>query len=125
ILTGDYPAAAASLGRALALVGDLLGQAETLSGLGLLQQLTGDHAAAAASLQRALTLFGDLGDLHGQAQALNSLGVAQQDTGDDPGRPAGGPDAVPGPGRPARPGLRAQRPRPGAAADRGLPARRR
>ena len=64
--------------------GDLLGQAWSLNGLGVVQQETGDYPAAAASQRQALALFCDLGDLYGQAGALNDLGVVQQETGDYP-----------------------------------------
>ena len=87
VLTGDYPAAAASHQQALALArsaGDRLAEAAALNDLGLVQQLTGDYPAAAASQQQALALFRDLGDLLGQAYALNELGVVQQETGDYP-----------------------------------------
>jgi len=63
--------------QALALArsaGDRRGQAWTLNGMGLLQQLTGDYPAAAASHQQALALFADLGHRLGQAEALNRLG---------------------------------------------------
>ena len=75
--TGDYPAATASLTQALQLfrdLGDRRGQAWTLDGLGVVQQLTGDYPAAVASLTRALELFRDLGDRHGQAGTLINLG---------------------------------------------------
>ena len=86
-LTGDYPAATASLTWALDLFGELgdrRGQACALNQLGVVQWLTGDYPASAASLTRALDLFGDLGDRRGQAWALNQLGVVQQRTGDHP-----------------------------------------
>ena len=54
-LTGDYPAAAASLTQALQLfrdLGDRRGQAWALNHLGVVQQLTGDYPAATASLTR-------------------------------------------------------------------------
>ena len=63
-LTGDYPAAAASLTQALQLsrdLGDRHGQAWALDDLGVVQQLTGDYPAATASLTQALQLFRDLG----------------------------------------------------------------
>ena len=63
--TGDYPAAAASLARALALygdVGDRPGQAYALTQLGSVHVLTGDYPAAAASHQQALALARSAGD---------------------------------------------------------------
>jgi tetratricopeptide (TPR) repeat protein len=86
-LTGDYPAATASLTQALQLfrdLGDQRGQPWTLDGLGVVQQLTGDCPAAAASLTQALQLARDLGDRRGQAWSLRDLGVVQQRTGDCP-----------------------------------------
>ena len=86
-LTGDYPAATASLTQALELfrdLGDRRGQACALNQLGVVQWLTGDYPAAAASLAQALQLFRDLGDRRGQAWALHDLGVVQQRTGDYP-----------------------------------------
>jgi len=85
--TGDYPAATASLARALALYGeadDPFGQADALNSLGVVQQETGDYPAATASQQRALALYRDLGDLLGQAWTLDDLGLVQQGTGDYP-----------------------------------------
>ena len=76
-LTGDYPAARASLTRALRLsreLGGRHGQAWTLNQLGVVRQLTGDYPAAAASLARALQLFGDLGERAGQAGASINMG---------------------------------------------------
>ena len=86
-LTGDYPAAAASLTQALQLsrdLGDRRGQACALNQLGVVQWRTADYPAAAASLTRALQLFRDLGDGRGQAWALHDLGVVQRRTGDCP-----------------------------------------
>ena len=62
-LTGDYPAAAATLRQALALsrdLGDRLVQAQVLTELAAMQRLTGDYPAAAASNQQALSMFRDL-----------------------------------------------------------------
>ena len=87
MLTGDYPAATASLTRALQLsrdLGDRHGQAWALNQLGVVQWRTGDYPAAAASLTRALQLSRDLGDRHGQAWTLNDLAEAQQRTGNYP-----------------------------------------
>jgi tetratricopeptide (TPR) repeat protein len=86
-LVGDYPAATASLTRALELyrdVGDRLGEASALNQLGVVQHLTGDYPAATAGLTRALELFRGLGDRLGEADALNHLGVVQHLTGDYP-----------------------------------------
>jgi tetratricopeptide (TPR) repeat protein/transcriptional regulator with XRE-family HTH domain len=83
--TGDYPAATASLARALALYGeadDPFGRADALNSLGVVQQETRDYPAATASQQQALALYRDLGDLLGQAWTLDDLGLVQQGTGD-------------------------------------------
>jgi tetratricopeptide (TPR) repeat protein/transcriptional regulator with XRE-family HTH domain len=84
-LTGDYPASADHLARAVTLygeTGDRLGQAYALNPLGVVQALTGDYPAALASHQRALAIARDLGDRAAEAVALNYLGSAQQQTGD-------------------------------------------
>jgi tetratricopeptide (TPR) repeat protein/transcriptional regulator with XRE-family HTH domain len=84
-LTGNYPAAADDLARAMALygeAGDRLGQAYALNHLGVVQAQTGDYPAALASHQRALAIARDLGDRPAEAAALNFLGSAEQHTGD-------------------------------------------
>jgi tetratricopeptide (TPR) repeat protein/transcriptional regulator with XRE-family HTH domain len=86
-LRGDYPAAAASLTRAVALfrdLGDGPGEAYALNQLGFVHVLTGDYPAAAASQQQALALARSAGDRLGEAAALNHLGLVQQLTGDYP-----------------------------------------
>ena len=86
-LTGDHPAAAASLARALAShceLGDLPGQANVLNQLGQVQVLTGDYPAATASHQQALALARGSGDRLAEAEALNHLGQVRQRTGDYP-----------------------------------------
>jgi tetratricopeptide (TPR) repeat protein/transcriptional regulator with XRE-family HTH domain len=64
--------------------GDRLGEAGTLTELGVLQGDTGNYPAAAATLAKAVKLYGDAGDLPGQAYALNQLGYLQVLTGDYP-----------------------------------------
>ncbi len=84
-LTGDYPAATATLAQAAALyqnLGDQPGQAYALNHLGLVQQDTGDYQAAAASHRQALALARDAGDPLAEAVSLTDLGLAQQMTGD-------------------------------------------
>ena len=91
-LTGDYPAAAASLTQALQLFRDLderHGQAWALDHLGLVQRRTGDYPAAAASLTQALQLFRDLDERRSQARVLDDLGVVQWRTGDYPAAAGG------------------------------------
>jgi tetratricopeptide (TPR) repeat protein len=76
-LTGDYPAAAATLTEALELFRDLghqRGQAWTLHQLGVVHRAAGDYPAATATLTEALELFRDVADRHGQAWALHDLG---------------------------------------------------
>ena len=86
-VTGDYPAAAASLTRALELyrgLGDRLGQASALDNLGRVQFETSEYPAATASHQQALALYRDLGHRAGQALALNNVGTVQSLTSDYP-----------------------------------------
>src|SRR5205807_9971931 len=67
---GEYPAAAASLARAVALfrdLGDRPGEAYALNQLGFVHVLTGDYPAAAASQQRALALARSGSDRLGEA----------------------------------------------------------
>ena len=83
--TGNYQAAALSLGRALQLFGDLgdrRGQAWAHNQLGIVQLVTGDYSAATASLTQALELSRDLGDRHCQAVVLRHLGMVRRRTGD-------------------------------------------
>ena len=85
-LTGDYPAATASLEKALDIfrsLGNQLGEANSLSTLGLVQLLTEGHMPASASHNRALQLYRALGDPLGEAIALSELGKAQHLAGDD------------------------------------------
>jgi tetratricopeptide (TPR) repeat protein/transcriptional regulator with XRE-family HTH domain len=82
---GDYPAAAASLARAMTIyadLGDRPGRAHALTELGFLDVLTGDYRAAEASYQQALALARGAADRLGEAAALNHLGLVQQLTGD-------------------------------------------
>jgi len=84
---GDYPAAAATLTRAMALygdAGDVPGQAHALNQLGYLRVLTGDYPAAAASTQQALALARSASDRFVEADTLIHLGLVQQLTGDYP-----------------------------------------
>ena len=87
VLTGDYPAAVASLAQAIAIYGDLddrSGHAHALIELGFLGMLTGDYPAATASHQQALALARSASDRLAEASALNHLGLVQQLTGDYP-----------------------------------------
>jgi tetratricopeptide (TPR) repeat protein/transcriptional regulator with XRE-family HTH domain len=84
-LTGDYPAAVASLGAAVALyrdLGDVPGEAYALNHLGLVQTETSDYPGAAASHRQALALARDAGDQLAEAVSLTDLGMVQQMTGD-------------------------------------------
>jgi tetratricopeptide (TPR) repeat protein/transcriptional regulator with XRE-family HTH domain len=83
--TGDYPAATASLTRALALyedADDLSGQSFALHLLGGVLVLTGDYRAAATTQQRSVALAREAGDRPTEAAALTGLGLLQQLTGD-------------------------------------------
>jgi tetratricopeptide (TPR) repeat protein/transcriptional regulator with XRE-family HTH domain len=84
-LTGDYPAATATLTQAVALyqdLGDQPGQAYALNHLGLVQSEAGDWPAAMASHERALALARDAGDPLAEAVSLTDLALVQQLTGD-------------------------------------------
>ena len=85
--TGDYPAATASLDRALALygdAGDLSGQASVLNEMGFIDVLTGDYPAGVASQQQALALARQAGDRRAEGAAVSHLGLMQHLTGDYP-----------------------------------------
>ena len=86
-LTDDYPAAEATLTRALEVyrgLGDRLGEARALTSLGTVQHAAGDTPAATASLTRALGLYQSLGDRPGEASVLTRLGAIEQATGGTP-----------------------------------------
>jgi tetratricopeptide (TPR) repeat protein/transcriptional regulator with XRE-family HTH domain len=81
----DYPAAAASLSRAIQLYRDQdnrPGEAAALTELGAAMYLTGDNQAAADHLGHALEIYRDLGDKLGEAVVLSRLGSVQLVTGD-------------------------------------------
>ena len=125
-LTGDYPAAAATLRQALVLsrdLGDRYKQAWVLAELAVVQRLTGDYRAAAASSQQALELFRDsaTGQRGLRAQPTRPGAAADRRL---PGRrrqPPAGPRAVPRRRRPARPGRDAEQPRRASVPDRRRP----
>jgi tetratricopeptide (TPR) repeat protein len=140
-LTDDYSAAAASLVQALALyreLGDRLGEADALLGLGIAQLPAGDYAAADAYLVQALALYRELGDRLGEADARLGLGMTHLPAGDyaaadrylaqalEQYRSLGhirSPGQMAGDGGPARRRCRRRDPRPAvgeSAADRGL-----
>jgi tetratricopeptide (TPR) repeat protein len=86
-LTGDYPAATATLTQAVTLyqeLGDQPGRAYALNHLGLVHQDTGDYQAAYATHQQALDLARAAGDPLAEAVSLTDLGLVQQVTGDYP-----------------------------------------
>ncbi len=96
-LTGDYPAATASLAEAIELFGDLgdrPGQAYARNHLGLVQAATADYPAAAASHRQALALARDAGDQLAEAVSLTDLGMVQQLTGDYPAAAASAAEAI-------------------------------
>jgi tetratricopeptide (TPR) repeat protein len=81
IADGDYSTSAANLGDASDLyrsLGHRLGEAETLSNLGVLQRSTGDYTAAEATSRLALEILCDLGDRPYEAWVLNGLDMGQQ-----------------------------------------------
>jgi tetratricopeptide (TPR) repeat protein len=65
-------------------IGDRLGQASALLGLGAVRQLTGDYPGAAEASAQALGISHDLGDRLGQASALLDLGIVRWLTADYP-----------------------------------------
>ena len=86
-LTGAYPAATASLTRALEIHrshGDKHGEAHALCILGYIQHLTGDNRTAVLSLTSALDLYRGHGDRLGEAGTLAYLSEVQVATGDYP-----------------------------------------
>jgi tetratricopeptide (TPR) repeat protein/transcriptional regulator with XRE-family HTH domain len=86
-LTGDYPAATASLAQAIELfrdLGDRPGEAYARNHLGLVQADTADYPAAAASHRQALALARSAGDQLAEAVSLTDLGMVQLLTGDYP-----------------------------------------
>jgi tetratricopeptide (TPR) repeat protein len=85
--TGDYQAAAISLGQALQFfmdLGDRLGCADTLMDLGAVQRSIGDYTSAIVRLTSALEEFQRLNDRFGQAAVLNHLGQVQYNINDYP-----------------------------------------
>jgi tetratricopeptide (TPR) repeat protein len=86
-LTGDYPAAAGLLERALGIyqdIGNRQGEANVLNALGRVRYLTGDYPAAAGLQEQALGIYQDIGNRLGEANALNDLGRVRSLTGDYP-----------------------------------------
>jgi DNA-binding SARP family transcriptional activator len=86
-LTGDVPAAADALERALEIhrrIGNHLGEANALNDLGRVRRLTGDFPAAAHAQQQALDIYRRLGNHLGEANTLNDLGRVRYVTGDLP-----------------------------------------
>jgi DNA-binding CsgD family transcriptional regulator/tetratricopeptide (TPR) repeat protein/transcriptional regulator with XRE-family HTH domain len=66
-------------------LGDRPGQANALTGLGMMRRVTGDYPGAAEALQEALSLSRGLGDRPGQANVLLHLGAVRWQTGNYPG----------------------------------------
>ena len=84
-ITGNYPAAAATLAQAVALyrdLDDLAGQVYALNHLGLVQSDVADFSAAEASHREALALARSIGDRLAEGVSLTDLGQVQQWTGD-------------------------------------------
>ncbi|MQY13491.1 Regulatory protein AfsR [Streptomyces sp. RB5] len=63
-------------------LGDRLGQANALCGLGAVRKLMGEYPAAARALEEALDLYRELGNRLGEANALQELGNLRQQTGE-------------------------------------------
>jgi tetratricopeptide (TPR) repeat protein len=84
-LITDFPAAARSAARALAMfarLGDRLGEATASVLLADTQRLTAAYSSAALLLERALRTYRDLHDRPGQTKALISLATVRRQTGD-------------------------------------------
>jgi predicted ATPase/DNA-binding CsgD family transcriptional regulator len=82
---GTFDAASEAYSAALQLwerLGNTLGIASTLNGLGLVDWYRGDHASARERHQRSLDLRRQVGDRFGQANSLTNLGNAIKDAGD-------------------------------------------
>jgi tetratricopeptide (TPR) repeat protein len=87
VSTGDYPAAMASLTRAVAMfrdVGDRSGQSYALNQLGFLFLLTGDYRAATTSNEQSMELARSANDAVAEAIAISYAGLVQNITGDHP-----------------------------------------
>jgi hypothetical protein len=63
-------------------LGDRLGQANALHGLGVVAERTGPYPAAAGALEEALGIYRDLGDRLGQTRFLMRLGQVRLGTAD-------------------------------------------
>src|SRR6266545_378003 len=88
VVTGDYPAAAASYQQALALFGDLgnlLGQAEAHNNLGQLATRTAETPQARGHHAQALAIARDLSAPLEEARALEGLGQSHLQDG-NPGQ---------------------------------------
>ncbi|MCX4097715.1 ATP-binding protein [Nocardia sp. alder85J] len=84
-LEGPWPLAVRMHQRAVAAaqqLGDRLGEAGALRGLGDVRLLTGNYPAATDLYQQALTIYRDLRDRLGEAHTLGGLGNARQRTSD-------------------------------------------
>jgi tetratricopeptide (TPR) repeat protein/transcriptional regulator with XRE-family HTH domain len=83
-LTGDYPAAIASLSLAQELYRNAdngLGEATALTELSVVHRLTGEYQAAIANLTAALQLYRAVASQRGEIVALTELGLSQEATG--------------------------------------------
>ncbi len=84
-MTTDFPAAARTAARALAMfaeLGDRLGEANASVLLAETRRQTSAYPAAALLLERALSTYAELHDRLGQTKALISLAVVRRLTGD-------------------------------------------
>jgi tetratricopeptide (TPR) repeat protein/DNA-binding XRE family transcriptional regulator len=67
--------------RAAHQAGDLAGEADALTGLGIIDWTQGRYQRAADQFRRALALYQDAGDRAGEARALNNIGIADGSQG--------------------------------------------
>ncbi|MFC8529257.1 ATP-binding protein [Nocardia sp. NPDC057227] len=82
---GPWTLAAELYGQALTTarrITDRLGEANTLTDLGVVRERTGDYAAATDLQQQAQALYREIGNRLGEANTLGNLGIVREKTGD-------------------------------------------
>ncbi|MGW0765453.1 tetratricopeptide repeat protein [Streptomyces sp. NPDC002676] len=71
--------------EAARLLGDRLGEANALRGLGWMRRVTGDYPAAIDQAEQSLVLYRSLGERLGEANTLRDLGRVRRMTGNSAG----------------------------------------